>query len=74
MDSDEVEVIDDGMHVENDGFQHERSNLESASQDNATEEENNAQRQEHADPAMRQRRSPKYLNEYVTNLEGEEEE
>lgn len=67
MESVEVEVINDGVHVENIVSQHERSNVESAIKDSATEEENNAQRQEHADPTMRQRRRPGYLNDYVTN-------
>lgn len=52
-------MIDDGAHVENDGSQHEGSNVESVSGDNATEEENNAQRKEHADLTVRQRRKPR---------------
>lgn len=50
MESNEVEVIDDGLHVENDGSRHEGSNVESASGYNEIEEENNAQRKEHTKP------------------------
>ncbi|KAI5425542.1 hypothetical protein KIW84_031370 [Lathyrus oleraceus] len=56
MGSDEVEVIDDGAHVENDGSQHKGSNVEGASEDNVTKEDNNAQRQEYAELVVRQRR------------------
>lgn len=38
MESDEVEVNNVGVHVENDGFQHEVSNVESVSEDSSTEE------------------------------------
>lgn len=74
MENDEVEMIDDRVHVENDGSQHEGSNVERASEDNAIEEENNAQRQKHAESTLRQRRMTWNLNDYVTNSEGEEED
>lgn len=67
IENDEVEVIDDGVHVENDEYHHDLSNVESASKDNVTEEESNAQRQEHSEPAVWQRRRPEYLDDYVTN-------
>lgn len=54
--------------------QHGRSNIESASVDSETEEESNAQCQDQPRPLVRQRRSPGYLNDYVTNSEGEENE
>lgn len=57
----EVVVINDGVHVEIKGSQYEGSNVESASEDSVIGEEGNAQRQDHIEPVVRQRKRPGVL-------------
>lgn len=65
---DEVGLVDDEVHIGNDDSQYEENNIESASEDIATEEEIIPLRQDQVEPATRQRRKRSNLDNYVTNM------